>query len=191
MTSQDLEDVVRLHQLAFRGFFLDSMGPQFLAEYYKTVLAYENSIAIAAVSDQGVIVGFAVGFLDPASFYKFLRKRRLALSPLLVLSILKRPSLLAAVWKNVKRVNNGPVSSFNTVELSSIASAKSAEGIGSVLLKEFQTIARHKGGTDIELTTDEHDNDAVKSFYGKHGFKVVGHENRGERILCKYRLEII
>ena len=104
MTTDDLADVVRIHQSSFQGFFLTKMGTSFLVQYYQTVLNYEKSIAVVSRSSSGSVDGFAVGFVDPELFYKFFRSRRIGFLPSIFWAVVKQPSLISAILKNAKRL---------------------------------------------------------------------------------------
>ncbi|EEW23863.1 GCN5-related N-acetyltransferase [Rhodobacter ferrooxidans] len=187
MLPDDLPAVVRVHQLAFRGFFLDRMGPAFLRGYYRAVLDWTGAIALVAQTSAGV-QGFAVGFADPDGFYRHFRARRRRLIPAILLALIRRPSLLADILRNARRVEVAQGAEPGVVELSSIATAAPGRGIGAVLVQAFCAEAFGQGAVAVALTTDRDDNGVVRDFYERHGFKHVGHESRGERVLCCYRL---
>ena len=81
MVSSDLNDVVRVHQRAFKGFFLDKMGISFLKSYYTCVLNHGSSIAIISLDSKNCLNGFAVAtrvvdLLVPTGFPKFPAKNQ-------------------------------------------------------------------------------------------------------------------
>lgn len=189
MTAADLDAVVRVHQLAFRGFFLDRMGPAFLRAYYSSVLIYDKSIALVAEGANGVVEGFVVGFIEPGEFYQHFREQRLKLLPVILLSLIRRPSLLMNILRNGARVHQVAVHHDSIeCELSSIASSQRIRGAGSLLLHNFVDEVKLRGVERISLTTDEFDNDRVNSFYLRHGFRAIGRELRADRSLIVYTL---
>ena len=54
-TPDDTETVVRLHQAAFKNFFLTSLGTKFLELYYKTFITSENSAFFCAEKGNEVV----------------------------------------------------------------------------------------------------------------------------------------
>lgn len=191
MTAADLDAVVRVHQLAFRGFFLDRMGPAFLHAYYSSVLSYGKSIALVAEGASGVVEGFVVGFIEPGEFYQHFRGQRLKLLPVILLALIKRPSLLMNILRNSARVHR-VAEDHDSIEceLSSIASSQQIKGTGSLLLHKFIDEVKLSGVGRISLTTDEFNNDSVNSFYLKHGFRATGRELRADRTLIVYSFDL-
>lgn len=191
MEERDLAAVVTAHRLAFRGFFLDRMGSSFLRGYYKAVTSYEHSLVLVAEST-GEFAGFAAGFSSPEGFYAHFRRLRWRLIPTIVWALLRRPWLIADVVRGSTRVARraAPPHTSAFAELSSIATVRRGAGIGSALIKAFIEFMRSEGCSQIELTTDEHDNDQVRRFYERHGFRDVGREVRGSRSLVIYRRDL-
>lgn len=187
----DLPAVVAVHRLAFRGFFLDRMGPAFLRGYYQAVLEYPGGLLLVAESTDG-ISGFAAGFVDPEGFYAHFRRRRWRLLPAILLALLRRPWLLFGILRNSARVQREAhaVPASHTFELSSIASATPGGGVGSALLLACIERVRRFGCERIVLTTDADNNEPVQHFYERHGFTRHGTVLRGARTLIVYHLDV-
>jgi|TARA_R100000049_G_C1939440_1_gene83445 ribosomal protein S18 acetylase RimI-like enzyme len=186
----DLPEVVRVHQIAFKGFFLDSMGPRFLRAYYGAILEYGPAIFLVSIDENDELDGFAVGFQDPEAFYDHFRSRRLRLLPIIVLALLRRPTLFVEIARNTRRVaatGKGPAS---VVELSSIATSRLGTGIGSHLLQAFCDRGRGLGASEVTLTTDRDENASVVNFYLRHGFEKRGIELRGARVMQVMALDL-
>ena len=181
--AEDLSDVVRVHQTAFRGFFLDRMGPRFLRAYYSAVLGYPGAIFLVNVDKTGDIDGFAAGFRDPGGFYDHFRSLRPRLAPIIALALLRRPSLLAEIVRNTRRVATPGTRASETVELSSIGTSRIGTGVGAALLEAFCARSVQLSAKEITLSTDRDNNGAVLNFYLKHGFEKRGTEHRGTRVL--------
>jgi len=196
MTEVDIYYVVKIHQKAFPGFFLEQMGASFLNAYYRILLAYSGSIAYVYEGEGNLLEGFAVGFISPVVFYKKLKRSKLQLIFPILFGIITNPKLVFKIFENIKRVsdsNSITPHSFldkDTVELSSIAVISAANGIGSILLKAFIEDAQKREISNITLTTDFENNELVNKFYLKHGFKKSGLEVRKGRKLCRYTLFI-
>jgi len=183
----DLDVLVRIHQTAFRGFFLTRMGPAFLQSYYRTVLEYESSIALIAYdSESSKPLGFVVGFRDPRGFYALFGRKKRRLLPGILLGVLRDPGVLPAILLNMRRVESHDLHPVDAVELSSIAVGEAGRGVGSALLGAFVAEARLCGAARLVLTTDEAGNETVRAFYEARGFLLDGIEARGARRMCRY-----
>jgi len=194
MTVADISCVVKIHQQAFHGFFLEQMGPSFIKAYYSIVLAYAGSIAHVYIGKDGLIEGFAVGFADPRAFYKKLKRSSLKLIFPILFGVIQNPGLFVRMLQNVRRVSGSKHIDWQfaidekTAELSSIAVGSAAKGTGSLLIDAFIKDAWSRSLVDITLTTDYEDNELVNKFYIKHGFKRIGVEVRKGRRLLRYLL---
>lgn len=189
MTPTDLDAVVAVHEHAFKGFFLTRMGPSFLRAYYQTIVDFDGSIALVAISagEPQKILGFAVGFHDPHRFYALFGQRRRLLLPFIALAVLRDPGLMVQILRNVRRVGGQQEHlQPDVVELSSIGVGGPGGGVGGRLVEAFASAASASGARWISLTTDKDDNDAVRGFYERRGFILDGFEKRGERSLCRY-----
>jgi ribosomal protein S18 acetylase RimI-like enzyme len=186
MTSSDLPAVARVHQAAFKGFFLDQMGPPFLRRYYATVMDYPNSLSLVAVDAEDEVVAFAAGFIDPAAFYAHFRERRLSFIPAVALALLRQPSLLGRILDNSRRVKSIATPGPDVGELASIGVEGKGGGVGSLLLGAFCDQMFARGASRVILTTDDADNASTQAFYERRGFRHVGEETRGSRVLRRY-----
>jgi ribosomal protein S18 acetylase RimI-like enzyme len=189
-----LEGVVAVHQAAFPGFFMTQLGPRFLREYYRCVIDVPSGVLLAH-ADGGSCLGFVAGFVDPAAFYRELRRRRIRLGLAALGGIALRPQRLRTLLANHGRaveaaqLPSGP----ETAELSSLGIAPSAagRGIGSRLVRAFIERVAEAGARRVVLTTDARDNDAVNRFYQRLGFVCLRtFEARRGRWLNEYELSI-
>ena len=175
-TSFDLNDIVRIHSTAFKGFFLPDLGKNFLKKYYSCVLNYKFSILLAAIYEN-TIVGFAAGFVNPANFYKELRRSKLSLATSILPAIIRKPKRIRRLLVNFKRTNSfseDPQRKKDVAELSSIG-VKPGEkrGIGTELINAFIQRAKDLGAISVRLTTDTYRNEAVNAFYQRQGFNLL------------------
>ena len=191
MTEADIDSVVKIHQTAFRGFFLERMGLPFLAAYYNCVLNYRSSIALVYSVTGKSIDGFVVGFTDPVGFYESFRAGKTKLLLPIFLGLARRPWLLLEIFANVLRVTNKSETKIvdGSTELASIGVETPGHGIGGKLIRAFAEKAWAQSVRYITLTTDRDDNGQVHEFYTKHGFSNIGSERRQGRVLIKYLLE--
>ena len=104
MTESDLHIVVKLHQQAFQGYFLEQMGPSFIKAYYKIVLAYKGSITYVYQGRDSFVEGFVVGFINPVAFYKKFTRSGLQLFYPILSGVIRNPKLLLKIVENIRRV---------------------------------------------------------------------------------------
>ena len=188
--------IAAVHRAAFRSFFLTQLGPAFLRGYYATVLECTGGILLVAVQE-GSVVGFVAGFVDPPKFYTLLRKKRMYLGLAALPWLITHPANLArAVWnyrltQEESRETDPAVA--QVAELSSIAVGPDSQGTGTgqQLLVEFVEAARRLGAAKIMLTTDAVGNDATNRFYGRAGFALTRVIRRPYgRLLNEYELDL-
>lgn len=189
-----LDDIVSVHLEAFPGFFMAQLGPWFLREYYRCVAHYPRGVLLTEFGEQQCI-GFVAGFVDSASFYCELRRRRVALGLAACAGIVTRPRRLVTLLANYRRAGRAAQRAPDpgTAELSSLAVLPSAagRGVGSRLVRRFIVAAGNLGAERVMLTTDTNDNDAVNRFYLGLGFTwVQAVEVRRGRSLNEYMFEI-
>lgn len=186
-----LEQIAKVHEEAFPGFFLTAMGHRFLEAYYGSVLAYEGGLLVVGESD-GQIVGFAAGLGAPSGFYKFLRGRAITFLIPIVLGVLRRPGLLSAAARGFVRTRKQSipvVGETGDFELTSLAVRPSCggRGWGRELVQEFCRRAVGSGANRVVLTTDAEGNDRVNRFYQDLGFISGARERRSDgRIMQHY-----
>jgi hypothetical protein len=191
MLKAQLDEVAKVHAVAFKGFFLTLMGESFLRHYYNSVLDYQKSIALVAVDANSQIIGLAVGFKDPSEFYRHFRQYRVRMLPAMAMGLMRRPWLLLMILRNAARVGKDVHhETGHVVELASICTIVQKRQVGSSLLKAFMLRAQEIDASDVTLTTDELDNLAVRNFYELHGFKFLCKEHRGGRVLLSYSRSI-
>lgn len=192
-TASDLGTIARLHESAFRGFFLTKLGRPFLCRYYEAVLSCPTGILLVA-EEGGGIAGLVAGFGRPAMFYRSLRRRALRLGLAMLPRLARSPSLLVRAVADFRRTGDGdPSADVSVAELSSLAvdPAFAGKGVGSALVTEFLRAATSRGASSVRLTTDVHDNEAVNAFYRRLGFMVRRtFEATPGRLLNEFEIEL-
>ena len=185
----DLEDVVHIHLSAFDRFFLSSMGPSFLREFYKAVLLDKSNVAIIAVQG-GSVAGFAVGTITPEGLYRRMlpnRGYRLLLAS--VLPILKQPQTVPRLLRRLLMAGNVIYKPGQALLMSlAVDPARQREGIGRDLVLGFLEEAKNRGATSVSLTTDRDGNETANQFYLRLGFSFSGSFKAPEaRTMNEYR----
>jgi ribosomal protein S18 acetylase RimI-like enzyme len=189
-----LDEIVAVHLEAFPKFFMARLGARFLREYYRCVADYPRGVLLAE-SGRENFIGFVSGFVDPASFYRELRRRRLRLGLAGCAGIVTRPQRFITLLANYRRAGFAAhqLSVPTTAELSSLAVRPSAagRGVGSRLVQKFMIAARDHGADRVVLTTDANDENASNKFYLRLGFTFVRtFEARRGRLLNEYMIDI-
>lgn len=193
LTRHSLDEVVDVHLEAFPGFFMAQLGPRFLREYYRCVVEYPGGILLTEELE-GRCVGFVAGFVDPASFYKALGRRRARLGLSALAGVVSRPRRLVTLVRNYGRASGAArlAPDAASAELSSLAVRPhaSGRGAGRRLVERFIDVAGTLGASRVTLTTDAFGNDAVNRFYRGLGFRHVREfEARRGRVLNEYTID--
>jgi hypothetical protein len=92
LKTEDVKNITILHQIAFKNFFLTSLGSDFLTKFYASIFRSKDGIAIGAFDNSNELVGFAIGAKTKKGFYKSLLKNNFI--PLLFsafFNLLKQP----------------------------------------------------------------------------------------------------
>jgi len=177
-TIEELPEIVRVHQAAFPAFFLTLAGPAFLREYYRQVLIAPGGILLVS-EQQGIIVGFVAGFVNPEQFYRDMRANKWRLAFPLLARVCVCPRLLPRILVNFLRVrrNSDQLRPYpgTAAELSSIGvdPAYGGRGAGKLLVAQFLQESADLGAGYVTLTTDTHENESVNRFYLKLGFRLL------------------
>ena len=192
--ASDLPQVVVVHQQAFKGFHMTLLGSRFLAGYYQTVLDYPDSIFLAAVDDERLL-GFVAGFVNPSRFYALLRARKRVLALAAATHLVVRPHLWRRTLSSLRRAQSlaDTGDQPHLAELASIGVSHAAQGrgVGKALTLAFLDAARQRQATEVMLTTDAHNNDAVNRFYQNLGFQCTRQFwHTPDRLMNEYRIAL-
>lgn len=189
-----LDQMVQVHLAAFPGFFLSLMGPRFLRTLYQGFMQQRSGLAYVAIQN-GQVLGFVVGTLEPQGFFKALLKARWWAFGLASLAgLLKSPLVVArkivyALFYRGEALPDYPHAAL----LSSLGVAPAAQGtgLGKALVLHFNQQVRLAGGNAVYLTTDSVGNMRANQFYNKLGFQLAGTCNRpGGRVLNRYIIDL-
>lgn len=174
LSVENLDDLVDLHIKTFNGFFLTSLGSDFLKTYYDACLSNENTIALGVIDEKNKVIGFAIGALNAFGYHKKVLFKNIHkfIYSLFVACLIKPKS----IFRLILNLNKSPrkFDKKNYSELMSIAVLPSLKGlgIGKLLLTKFEETAKLKGAKQCALTTDYYNNDLVIEFYKKNNYEV-------------------
>jgi ribosomal protein S18 acetylase RimI-like enzyme len=183
----DIPALASIHVRAFPGFFLSRMGARFVQDYYASV-ASDPSGWILVGETGGRIVGAAVGFGDPARFYRSYRSRPVRLLVPVLGAVVSDPRLIPLVVGNVRRSRDARTPPGDA-ELASlfVDPDDAGAGAGQRLLDAFVDRARTAGNAGVSLTTDADGNDRARRFYAGAGFTETATLFQGRRRLLVLR----
>jgi GNAT superfamily N-acetyltransferase len=165
---------VETHLKSFPSFFLSSLGPRFLREFYQSFLADPLGVGVVAVDADNRLLGSAVGPLDPRGYFgRLVRRRWWAFALAGAQSALRNPAAVPRLMRALFYRGEPPVGKTRAL-LSSIAVDPSVQGqgVGSGLLQSWVAEVRARGGRGCFLTTDALGNDAVNHFYQRLGWSL-------------------
>ncbi len=187
LTVSDAKEIAMLHFKAFKGFFLTSLGVNFLSLFYQGVLQQASSISVGAYNADKELIGFAIGTKQPLGFYKSVLKNNwvklgFAALPRLIIDPLKIKRLLTSLTsKTVTEYQHTPM-------LLSICVSKSQQlkGVGSVILGAFEAELKKNKLDTLVLTTDTFNNEHANRFYCNNNYIFVNSFLQGNREMNLY-----
>lgn len=172
---EDVNDIVNIHCSAFSGFFLTSLGSQFLKFYYSCFIKSNETFTMVA-EDEGKILGFSVSTKVCKGFNSRLIKTNLFDFGLLSFRMLfTNPKALLRLVKNLTKKGDSVEDNEEYAELYSIGVSKETQGmgIGKRLLAESEQVMKEEGVERVSLTTDYYDNEQAVGFYHSMGYKTL------------------
>lgn len=176
-TIQDLPKIAKIHSEAFPGFFLTTLGIQFLVVMYKAFLMNPSSIFLIHENESDDLNGFAVGAMQSENND---RKMALRMLPQFIWAVL--PALFShpiVVFKKLTarffQTGEAPFIPSDVAVLRSIGVQPVARGGGlaSSLLVSFEEVSKKRGAKQVYLTTDADNNERAQRFYEKNGYVFV------------------
>lgn len=170
----DLPQVVEVHKISFKGFFLTELGDHFLHLYYDCVRTDERGV-LSGYYEDGKLFGFCAATTLSKGFNKHLIKRNLFQFSLIGIRLLftRIPSLIR-LFKNFSKTNSSKSDQGEYAELLSIgvSDKKQGQGIGKKLLIQLEKEMKLKGCSKLSLTTDYNENEKAIGFYKTLGYEI-------------------
>lgn len=171
----DVNDIVSIHCSAFKGFFLTSLGPQFLKLYYSCFIKSNETITMIAENDEKIL-GFSSSAKVCKGFNRRLIKSNVFDFGLLSFKMLfTNPMALYRLVKNLTKIGDSVEDNAEYAELYSIGVINDAQGmgIGKKLLAESEQVMKKDGVERVSLTTDYYNNEQAIGFYHAVGYEVL------------------
>lgn len=169
----DVDTIVEIHLNAFEGFFLTSLGAEFLRFYYSCFVRSNETVTMIA-EENGVIYGFSASSKFCKGFNSRLIKSNLIAFGLLSFKLLLiKPISLLRLVKNLSKKGENVIDNEDYAELYSIGVCKSAQGkgVGKMLLLKSEQVMKEEGVTRVSLTTDFDNNEQAVGFYHSMGYE--------------------
>lgn len=193
MKKKDCRELALLHQKAFPGHFLSSLGTPFLEQFYLGFVNEPSAVTVVHRSSTDKLVGVAVGTTEPARFYRrLLLKRGMALGATALWAAMRNPRVLIQLLRRFR--HRGEVLDAPTGALLSsicVDPASSGQGIGTRVLGSWTDQLKKAGGFSAYLTTDADENKAVRAFYERQGwFLELEYVTAESRMMARYRLKL-
>lgn len=174
-TINDVDTIVKIHLDAFKGFFLTSLGAQFLKFYYSCFIKSNETVTVVA-EENGVIYGFSASTKVCKGFNSRLIKSNLFAFAILSLKMLfTTPKSLLRLVKNLTKKGESVEDDEDYAELYSIGVSKAAQGkgVGKLLLAESERVMKAEGVQRVSLTTDFYNNEQAVGFYHSMGYETL------------------
>lgn len=171
----DIEGIVRIHCSAFKGFFLTSLGADFLKFYYLNFVRSKETVTLVA-EDGNRVVGFSAATTNCKGFNSRLIKSNLFGFCMLTLKLIfTNPKALLRLVKNLTKKSSEIDDNEEYAELYSIGvdQSQQGKGIGKLMLTKIEVALKHKGVEKVSLTTDYNENEHAIGFYKSMGYKTL------------------
>ena len=191
MTRSHAAGAAKMHLLAFREFFLSSLGLGFLRVFYREAADHAGTIGYVALGEGGRVIGACFGLVDAGGFFRELFRRRWWLFAFNAIpALLRRPSILRRLLRARRHEGDPPPLDIHPLgTLLSIAVEPGCQraGLGKALLHAVCREYARRGIHAAFLTTDAEGNDQVRRFYRNLGWKFIGYFTTPEgRRMCWY-----
>jgi ribosomal protein S18 acetylase RimI-like enzyme len=168
----DIDAVVEVHMIAFKGFFLTLLGASFLRELYKGILIDPSGFGF--VAEQNGVAGFVAGTCQPAGFYtRLIKTRLLRFAVAAIKPLLKNPRIIFRLFRALAMpAENARLEGYGLLMSLAVMPAYQGQKMGQALVQRFLDEAQNRGLRGVILTTDKLNNDGVNRFYQNLGFRI-------------------
>lgn len=185
-----LDDIVRIHNETFRGFFLTFMGSGFLRTMYSAYCSHGDSGLLIAVDETGRTVGFLAYSENMSGLYRYMIKKKLpAFAWYSLGAFFRKPKVFTRLIRAFLKPSESERGE-GYMRLASIGVEPSAKavGVGSGLIDRLKEMTDFEKNVYITLETDADNNEGSNSFYRKNGFlQARDYVTREGRRMYEYR----
>lgn len=174
-TVRDINDIVTIHIDAFKGFFLTSLGTDFLKFYYTVFLKSSETVTLVAEKD-GKVAGFSAATTNSKGFNsRLIRGNLFSFVKLSLILLFSDPKALFRLAKNLTKKSSEVADNEEYAELYSIGVDRfqQGNGIGKKMLAATEDALREKGVEKVSLTTDYINNERTVGFYRTMGYETL------------------
>jgi ribosomal protein S18 acetylase RimI-like enzyme len=188
LKTEDVKTISILHQIAFKNFFLTSLGYDFLTKFYASIIRSKNGIALGAFDEDNKLVGFAIGAKTKNGFYRSILKNNFtSLLFSAFPNLLRQPLKIKQLLQSFLTSETLSEEFINYATLLSICvdPDKKGQKIGKLLLDSFEN-ENLNFSSGISLTTDKYNNDYVNNFYVSNNYILNNEFSQGNRQMNFY-----
>jgi ribosomal protein S18 acetylase RimI-like enzyme len=171
LNEPQITELGRLHHRVMHSLLTD-LGLPVVERYYQIACRDAGVIGVAALTEKGEVLGWAVGSSQPDQLNGRLREALMWFIIQMARALITRPRLL---WQLVASVRAASaLISAGAVELTYIGVDASVrkQGVGRELLTAFLQTARTAGFRSVLLSV-EAENESAIALYTKAGFQTV------------------
>lgn len=168
----DVDGIVLIHKSAFKGFFLTSLGDNFLSVYYSCFINSDETVILCA-EEAGKLLGFSAATKVCKGFNgRLIKANALKFMIVSIRLLFTNPLALVRLVKNFTKKSDKVEDKENYGELYSIGvnAEIQGNGVGKALLAETERLVEID---KLSLTTDYYNNESTIAFYQKCGYKVL------------------
>lgn len=206
----DLDAAVSLHLQVLHMEFLSRFGPKFMRTYYRAWISSTDSIGLAALDENGAVLGVLLGASDPALHVRaMVREHGVGLGAALIGHSLTHPRLAKDLivtrgWRYTRglarlviaRLTREPPSSpvaagpvVGEITHVLVDPAAQGRGVGRALVEQCVRQARAAGVQELQLVTPP--DMAAQHFYERLGWHASGEmQSRSGEDFLRYRLTL-
>ena len=173
--SNEIKAVVEVHNNSFKGFFLTSLGDNFLSLYYDCIRRDKEAILLG-IFEEGKLCGFCAATIISKGFNAKVIKRNLLKFMIIGFKLLVlKPTSLTHLINNFTKSNPELIDDGEYSELLSIGVSENKQGlgIGKKLLSELENQLKKRNCKNLSLTTDFYNNEKTIQFYKSLGYKIL------------------
>ena len=197
---EDVSIISDIHIKAFQSSLLTKLGFRVVSKYYLWQLLNENEVYPMLVENENnEILGYCFGGVFKAALVGFIMHNKF----IILKSILLKPSIVFN-WSNIIKIkdaiftillkkllplkhknleNNEKIQYFGILAIAITPEFK-RQGIGKLLIDDFESTAKKKGFNNLRLSVDV-ENLAAINFYEKLGWEKFQKNNMWDGLMVK------